>query len=470
MRFKKQVSAILAGLMAVTALAGCAGSPAASTGAASGSTGAATGTVSVDFWTAPQVVQYNYWIAKAKAFNETKTVVNGKTISVKVQQMPESPSSEAGIQNSIVTGTVPAASENINRGFATTLAASDAIYDLQDEDWFKEAAAAKGITDSISSWKIEDKQYVLPEYVNPMLWQWNSKGLKALGFKNPPTTVSEFDAVLKAFTDNKDKMTALGINHTLYRPSLSRGDQWWDRWQDFQMPYMALSGKTAWVEGDKLMLDRQGAIDAFELIGKFGNTIQTAELSSVWTDAKPSVLVTINAPWEIQSLRAAKKTYGMDGDYVYGSPIVKKTGDTPYNYGDAKGIVLYKNDAISSDEHLGAVEFMKWCYGKKNSTQTDLDWLNATTMLPVRGDIATNAAFADVMKKYPELKDLAKYIPSSVPCMASQKMTEIQTALTESGLAPYMKAVKAAGPLNPPDASKDVDAAFSAMKQAGELQ
>ena len=41
-------------------------------------------------------------------------VENGKIVEVKVQQMPETPSSEAGIQNAIATGTAPAVSENIN--------------------------------------------------------------------------------------------------------------------------------------------------------------------------------------------------------------------------------------------------------------------------------------------------------------------------------------------------------------------
>ena len=39
--------------------------------------------ITVDFWTAPQQVQYNYWEEKAQAFNETKTEVNGKIVEVK---------------------------------------------------------------------------------------------------------------------------------------------------------------------------------------------------------------------------------------------------------------------------------------------------------------------------------------------------------------------------------------------------
>ena len=88
---------------------------------------------------------------KAEAFNATGTQVNGQTVEVHVQQMPESPSSEAGIQNAIATGTAPAVSENINRGFAATLAASDVVYDLSAEDWFNDVIEARQMGDTMES-------------------------------------------------------------------------------------------------------------------------------------------------------------------------------------------------------------------------------------------------------------------------------------------------------------------------------
>lgn len=181
---KKLGCLILAGAMMASVFAGC--SNGTSSGSQSGNSAATGGTVTVKFWSAPQKVQYAFWSAKAKAFNATKATVNGKTITVTVQQMPESPSSEAGIQNAIVTGTIPAASENISRSFASTLATSGAVYDLQDEQWFKDAVATKQIEKTIAGWAINSKQYVLPEYVNPMTWQWNSKALKALGITSAP--------------------------------------------------------------------------------------------------------------------------------------------------------------------------------------------------------------------------------------------------------------------------------------------
>jgi multiple sugar transport system substrate-binding protein len=469
---KRLGSTLLAGVMILGTLAGCSNNTngSASSSAAGGDSSAATGgIVTVDFWSAPNKVQFNFWTDKAKAFNETKATVNGKTIEVKVQEMPESPSSEAGIQNAIVTGTIPAASENISRNFASTLAASGAVYELQDEQWFKDAVAQKQIDSIITGWAIDSKQYVLPEYVNPMTWQWNSKALKALGFTKVPETVDDLDAVLKAFVANKSKMKDIGVTHTLYRPALLRSDQWWERWYDFQGPYMALSQKTSWVDNGKLTLDRQGAIDTFEFLGKFGNTIQTNEITDLWTAEKPSVLVSVSAPWDIQTLTEAGKKYGLDGDYVFGPSLVKKNGDTPYNFADSKGIVVYKNSSISDEEHQGVIEFLKWVYSAENCTQSDVDWLKATTMLPVRGDISTNSAFTDLLNNSPALKDLVEFSKYSVPCMASEKMTEIQTALTESGLSSYIQEAMKQEPLNAPDASKAVDNAFNAMKSAGGL-
>lgn len=428
------------------------------------------GVITVDFWTAPQQVQYNFWEAKAEAFNAAGVTVDGKKVEVKVQQMPESPSSEAGIQNAIATGTIPAVSENINRGFAATLAASDVIYDLSEEEWFKDVIEARKMEEAIPGWAINEKQYVLPVYTNSMIWQWNMKALKALGYDAAPKTVAEFNAVIKDFAAKKDDaaMKELGVTHAFYRPSLTRPDQWWDRWYDFQMPYEALTGGKPMLDGNKLVMDKQGAIDAFELIGQFGNLIQTGELSSIWQEEKPSVLVTINAPWEIALYRENNKVYGED--YVYGPAIVKNEGDTPYNFGDSKGLVFYKAKNITEENHNAAVTFVNWVYNKENSAQTDLDWLTATTMLPVRGDLTENPLFADMMKEFPELAALSEAVPYSLPGMATEKTADIQTALTEAGMAPYIEEALKSEPGNPPDATSYVEAAIEAMKQAGGLE
>ena len=465
MKIKQCAALLMAATMAAVSLVGCGGSDAAS---GSGATAASGDTIVVDFWTAPQQVQYNLWESRAQAFNATGTQVNGKTVTVKVQQMPETPSSEAGIQNAIATGTAPAVSENVNRGFAATLAASDVVYDLSSEDWFNDVVESRAMGETMDAWAIDGKQYVLPLYVNPMVWQWNMKGLQALGYDKAPETVAEFTEVMKAFAANKDALAEVGVTHSFYRPSLTRPDQYWDRWFDFMMIYNGVSGGKSIVEGNKLTMDRDAAIQAMEVIGTFGNTIQQGELSSIWLEEQPSVLVSINAPWEISLYRENNVVYGED--YVYGPALVNNAGDKLYNYADSKGLAFYKADNISEEEHLGAVEFVKWVYNAENSAQSDLEWLEATTMLPVRGDLNTNETFTAIMEEYPELADLAQWVPYSIPGLATDKDADIWTAFTETCTGPYMNDVMQAEAGNAPDASSYVDAAMEAMKTAGGLE
>ena len=471
-KMKKLAALSMAAAMAVS-LAACGGESAGASSEASGeraaeSTATASGEViEDDFWTAPQQGRYDLWESWAVEFNATNTQVNGKTVQVKVQQMPESPSSEAGIQNAIATGTAPAVSENVNRGFAATLAASGVVYDLSEEEWFNEVIEARQMGDTMDAWAIDGKQYVLPLYVNPITWQWNTKALDAMGYE-VPTTLAEFQEIMDNFDAKKDDLAAVGVTHSFYRPSLVRPDQYWDRWSDFMMIYDGLSGGKSIVEGDTLTMDRDAAIQAMEVIGDFGNSLQQGELSSIWVEAQPSVLVTINAPWEISLYRENNKVYGVD--YEYGPALVQNEGDTPYNYADSKGLVFYKTDDISEEEHLGAVEFVKWCYNAENSAQSDLEWLEATTMLPVRGDLNTNEAFADIMAEYPELAALAEWVPYSIPGLATDKDADIWTAFTEVCTSPYVNEMSQQAPGNAPDASGYIDAAIEAMKTAGELQ
>jgi len=422
----------------------------------------------VGFWSAPNQQQFDFWTQKADAFNSTNTQVNGSTIKIMVQQMPETPSSEAGIQNAIVTGTVPAASENINVGFAAVLAESQAAVPLENEAWFQEICANRTINETmLSGWEIDGSQYVLPLFINPMSLQWNKKALDALGME-VPVTVDDFNQVVQAFIDNKDgSMAELGVTHSFYRPALVRGDQWWERWYDFQMQYQTFSGGKSWVDADTLVLDEAAVKKVFEFYGNLGNTVMTAEINPLWTAETVPVLCSISAPWEVNLLDENGKVYGED--YVYGPVPVEKAGDTAYSFADSKGIVFYQNSSISEDQHQGVVAFIKWVYSAEQATQSDLDWWNTTNMMPVRSDLSTNENFSSITSQSPALAGIAEYIPNAVPCMSHAKMSDIQAALGDNGLASYILETINMEPFHAPDASAYVQQAMDAMRSAGGL-
>lgn len=439
---------------------------------APGGTAGVGGTLEVEFWSAPNQGQYNFWMKRAETFNQEGQIQNGKRIKVKVQMMPEAPSSEAGIQNALATNTAPAASENINRGFAATLAASGRIYDLTNLALFKDTVAARRMDTILPGWAINGSQYVIPVYANAMGYHWNAKALAALGFADRvPETLEDMRTLITSFESRrKTTMKSMGVSHLFMRPQLLRPEWWWDRWFDFQMQYNAFSQGGAWVDGNRLALDPRVTADVFQFFGMYGNALQTAEDWTAFEQAQVPVVFQVSAPWDIPKYQAAGKVYGHQGDYVYGPAIVRNRGDKPYTFADSKGIVFYKGENISRDEHEAIVSFIAWAFTGSNGVQTDIDWTKTTGMLPVRGDLLENTAFRELIDSNPAYGYQAAVMPYAIPAMAHEKMTEIQTVFGEKGLTPYIDSIRTQAPLTAGSATTFVEAAFAAMKASAGLE
>lgn len=487
----KVVSCALSAAMLMTLLTGCGNSgnentsevvSEADSGSAANDTadnsdssaagsGESQGTITVDFWTAPEQYNLDFWSGYADKFNNSNTQLNGKTIEVKVQMMPAQPSSEAGIQNAIATGTVPAISENINRSFANILANSQAVYDMGQESWFQDIVAERAIGETVKGWEIDGAQYVLPLYVNPITVCYNSKALKALGVDSVPQTLADLEALMAAYQEKQGEMNEMGISHFMYRAEFLNSGNYWERWFDIEAPYNALAKGTPLVDGNKLTADRDALQRVFQMYANMGTSLLTGTIDGLWQQETVPVVMGCGLPWDISANEASGKVYGLDGDYVFGPALVENEGDAHYNYADSKGIVLYKNDAISEEEHNGAVEFLKYVFTGDGKETFDIDWLNATSMLPVRGDLDTNELFVTYFDNHAALKDISANVAVSIPGMAHEKGAEIMTALGEKAVIPLMNEVVSVSGINEnPDVSQYVDAALDAMREAGGLE
>lgn len=471
--FKNVIAGILSAAMLTCMLAGCSSTnesvnnEGTSASVESGAEVASVSeVVSVDFWSAPEQFNLDFWSNYAAKFNAANIQIDGKVIQVNVQMMPAQPSSEAGIQNAIATGTVPAISENINRSFANILATSEAVYDMSGEAWFKEILAERHIESTIEGWAIDGAQYVLPLYVNPITLCYNSKALSILGFDNVPQTAADLEALLAAYKENKSDLGAAGITHFMYRAELLNSANYWERWFDIEAPYNAFAQGTPLVDGNKLTADADALEKVFTMYADMGDSLLTGTIDGFWQSETIPAVMGIGLPWEISGTEAAGKTYGLNGDYVFGPTVVENAGDTHYNYADSKGIVLYKNNAISEEEHKGAVEFLKYVFLGEGKDTFDVDWLNTTSMLPVRGDLATNDAVFAYFEDHAALKDIASYVADAIPGMAHEKGADIMTALGEA-IIPMVNEITSNGN---PDIAAYVDAAMKAMKEAGGLE
>lgn len=473
---RKAIALIMAMAMTTGLLAGCgssSGGSADSTSATDSSTATESTTASddssiqVEFWSAPNENQFEYWTAKADAYNSEGHEVDGKTVTVNVSMIPETTSSEAAIQNALATDSAPAVSENINNSFMVTLADSNCVYDIQDEEWYQQILTNKALDDGVTStWEYNGKQYVIPVYINPICLIWNQKALDTLGC-DIPTTMDEFKDVIQKFVDNKDAMADIGVEFTTVGSYFANSSDYWNRNYDFFMIYDALGGGELY-DGNTLAIDADIAADAFEFWGMLGNTMCIDEIADAWSTSGDYIsLFGFGYPWELSSYTESGKIYGVD--YTFGPTIVKNEGDKPAYYSDSKGIIFYKDANITDEIHDGAVDFISWVYSEDNCAQTDADWLSATTMLPVRGDISSNEVFTSALDETPALSFLADSISNAVAGPTHSKSSDMYTALGENGFVPYIQEAVTHDAFDTLDASSYVEAGLEAVISAGGL-
>ena len=467
----KVMTVMIAATVAAGLFAGCGSGASDSAGNISGTESAAKGqsgdTIQVEYWTAPNENQFEYWTAKAESYNKENHEIDGKTVVVNVSMIPETTSSEAAIQNALATDSAPAISENINNSFMVTLADSGCVYDIQDEEWYKQIITNKALDEGVTStWEYEGKQYVIPVYINPICLIWNQKALDTLGCE-VPGTMDEFKNVIQKFVDNKDKMKDLGVEFTTVGTYFANASDYWNRNYDFFMIYDALGGGELY-NGNTLAIDPAIAKEAFEFWGMLGNTMCIEEIPDAWTTSGDYCsLFGFGYPWELGTYTENGKVYGTD--YTFGPTIVKEQGDKPAYYSDSKGIVFYKDNNITDEVHDGAVDFISWVYNENNCAQTDADWLTATKMLPVRGDITSNSIFSSALDESPALVFLADAIPDAVAGPTHAKSSDMYTALGEKGFVPYVQEAVGNEVFDTLDASSYVEAALEAVKAAGNL-
>ena len=464
---KRITSAVMVLMLALALLAGCGGNNDSANQSSNASGNKSNGgTLKVLFWSAPNQNQFDYWQTKAEAFNATNTQYDGKTIKVTVEMTPETDSSEAAIQNAIATGTVPAASENISNTFMKVLSDSGAVYELQDEPVYQQIVKDRAMGNTIDGWALDGKQYVIPLYINSVCLIWNVKALDALGFNAPPATMDEYYNVIQAYKDNQSRMDEMGIIAMLPGSRLLK-ESGYQSGYDFQMPYSTFTQGGSWLTEDALTVDRDAMIKTLEFWGALGNTNQLNSIDAPWTQENIPVLFDIGKPWDMSAYTEAGKVYGED--FVFATMPVEKTGDQGYCYADTKGITFYKASNVSEEAHQGALAFIGWVFNSENAAQSDLDWINATAMLPVRADIVDNSIFKDVLDQNPALKFFGSNITNAIQLPAYSFTDDVNVAFRTSGLIPYITEAVTHEALDTLDASSYADAAIAAMKEAGNL-
>lgn len=370
--------------------------------------GAMAQAAAVDFWTAPNSQQEEFWSGIIAEWNEENP---DKEINWKV--IPAGNSSEEVILTALATGTGPDFTTNVFTGFAAQLIENDYLVPFNKFDDFDKVLKNRSMENIVKEgWGHKDNYYVLPLYTNPMAYWWNKDVLDELGVDAPRTYQDAIDIAERYNNPDENKFTLL----TRYQPN------WWDRWFDFSLSYYAATqGEPYWNTEEVLFNDEHGLAYM-----KFIDTMVENNYSPLENYQDPIqkgiVLGSIEGPWNI---KYTSETYP-DFNYVIAPPLVPNDypeDEEVYTFADTKGMVM-----LTKDEQKQQViwEFINWYF---SDVEHDVKWLETTNMLPAREDVLEKDEFEAYLSKNPKLVEYAKLLPYSIPPALNSKTIELQTEL-----------------------------------------
>lgn len=367
------------------------------------------------FWSAPNVQQFEFYTTKAEEYNAE----HPDQPPVVVEQMPETPSSEAGIQAAVASGTTPVAAENITRGFATELYESEAIIPLDEIDGFNELVESRNMTQVIEGWKIDGQNYVFPIYSCPILMAWNVDLLNKYNDGKVPTTYDEVYQLAENIAASGDDVYATnGVKHLL--PA-----DWWELWFNTFTLYYSQSNGQPFYENNELVADEQAMIDTLTYI----DTIAGSEKGMLLSDstdpfANQLVVTSFVGGWETTMWEETYPELVYNQNYVL-TPPVNSDGTGQYTFADSKGAVFFANH--SDEEYAIMMDFLAFCF----TDEGDAEWLGLTNLPPARDDLLTNETFATYFAENPTAAQFAECVPYAIPSMSSANMVDIQTMMGE---------------------------------------
>ncbi len=385
---------------------------------------------SITFWAAPNPPQVAFWTAMAKAY-----MASHHGIQIDVTGMPESPTSEAGIQAALAGEAGPTASENIFAGFAASLVQDQAIVPLDTLPGWSELVNARHMQQVAAKWAFDDKHtYVLPIYTNAMLVGWRIDILRQLGYSTPPQTYSQVVAMGQKLKQKFPNKFVWADNDLVL-------DEWSQRWDDFFLLYDAASNGHSFVTGNQLTASSTPAVATLDFLKSLReeNQLLTQNVTDPF-ETGVGVMEVIG-PWTFPTWAQKYPNLQLNKNYVLTPPPVPDGYDMSQpvkTFADSKGVVIYKQASLAQQKT--AWDFIKWVFSDPHH---DLQWLQKTSLPPARDDLSSNASFTSFFQQNPELEAYAKEIPYAIPAIKNPKYTDLQTTLGDDAVIPVVRGQKA---------------------------
>jgi multiple sugar transport system substrate-binding protein len=386
--------------------------------------------ISITFWSATNPAQQAFWNDVATTYT-----AENPNVRIEVRAMPETPTSEAGIQAAIAGGTAPVASENIFIGFGEQLARSKAIVPLDVMPGWADLIKARHMEQTIAGWRASDGHYyVLPIYSNAMLSGWRIDILKQIGHERPPRTYGEIIAMGETLKQR------FPDRFVWARDDLAE-NTWFQRWFDFFVLYDAASNGTPLVTGNQVSADDVAAVAVLAFLADLSRQKLLLTQVVIQPFETGVSVMDILGPWTFTDWAQKFPELKFDQSYTLTAPPVPDAypaSQPVKTFADAKGISFY---AQAGAEQQGATwDFVRWVF---SDPRRDLQWLQETRLPPARDDLGTDDLFKPYLEEHPELTTYARQIPHAVPPLAVPRYQEIQVALSDQAVIPIINGQKA---------------------------
>lgn len=405
---KKLLCNLLTFAMIACLLAGCAGTPAASTAPTPGGDASAApapaGRETVTFWynnSGDEALVYEEAITKYNASQERYTV-EGLSVSDAQKLIVAMSSNEAPdvikVSNQSI---VQYQSNGLLENLQTYVAAEGFDLNIYSE----QAVAANTINGDV---------YALPLTAYTIQMFYNKDLLAAAGYSEPPKTVEEMYEMAVAATvlDSSGNIDILG--YPLFPLASAR-----------QELIYAFGGRW-WAEDSSLTPDNQGIIESLKMNVKYRNLYGIDAVNSFVASANT------NRYTEQDMFFAGKQLFRLDGSWL---PTMMAGFNSTVNYGitlipgtaanqSLRGTSRFETDSLGvpamATNKEGAWDFTKWLCGEEGAKIIDLGTGNLPAVKALYDDseILAVPGFADFIDalqeekgiQYPKMNDFGEYV------------------------------------------------------------
>ena len=365
-------------------------------------------------WIAPARDQEIFWTEATKAWNKS-----GQGMKVVFKTIPAAQSSEEAIFNSIASRTTPDICTNIFSGFGAQLASLDAIYDLTGFDGYHKLIKHRKMEKIMEGWAVDNKNYVMPIYNNPTMYAWRWDVLQKLGWKDVPKTYSDvFKLGKQVYVPNKK-----------YPMQLISQPTWWSRWWDFITLYYAASGGKPYIVDNKAVFDNQYGKEVMTFIDQIFKKGYTPK--DTVNDENFYLGAALGMVFTPPSINKVRQNYPKLLEKIKLGPILVPDNykGKIYSLADSKGLIIFKSTQYPKE----AWKFIKWVFSQDKFS---LLWLEATSMLPARGDLLENHVFDEYLEKNRFTREYVKYVNTTIPSAPITKTIYVQDAMTNDLIEP----------------------------------